>query len=467
MEYDWKCFLGQKVRDLKSVSLNCRIRIFGFYFFLLLLLVLSVASLSYAAEPLTLEQAVNAALANNLVLKAADSQIEAADAGVLRSASGFLPKFTLSETWSRTDNPLMVLGTKLNQEIITPADFNPDVINSPAAMSNYDTRLSVMQPVFNGGKEYIGRDQARLAKDASIQDRERTRQETVYNVVKAYYGLLLAREYHKVAIQSLETSEANVRLAEARFKAGAVLQSDLLRAKVQLAEVKEMLTRSENGMKLAAAVLNFAMGVPQGTEYEVAGAFSVRDHPVEVNVLVNESTQKRPDLLSMDLNRRNAEKSVTMAQSGYLPSLNVMGQVDWNSDKAAGDDARSWAVMAVLQWNLFDGLVTRSNVKEAIATSKRTQAIEEQTKSAVQLQVRQAYYNLTSSTDRIAATVSSVQEAEEGLRIVQKRYETGMTTFVDVLGAESALIRSRTNALQALYDNNIAQAELKLAMGTL
>jgi outer membrane protein TolC len=94
-------------------------------------------------------------------------------------------------------------------------------------------------------------------------------------------------------------------------------------------------------------------------------------------------------------------------------------------------------------------------------------SLEEQTRSGVQLQVRQAYYNLAASLDRISASASAVQEAEEGLRIVQKRYETGMTTFVDVLGAESALIRARTNALQGLYDNNIAQMELKLAAGTL
>ncbi len=123
--------------------------------------------------------------------------------------------------------------------------------------------------------------------------------------------------------------------------------------------------------------------------------------------------------------------------------------------------------MAVLQWNLFDGLVTRSKVKEALATSSRMKSLEEQTRSAVRLQVRQAYYNLTASLDRIAASASSVQEAEEGLRIVQKRYETGMTTFVDVLGAENSLIRARTNSLQAVYDNNLALAELKLAMGTL
>ena len=230
-----------------------------------------------AGEPLSLEQAVATALANNPGLKAADARVEAADAGLLKSASGFLPKVNLSETWSRTDNPLMVLGTKLNREIVGPNDFNPVAINDPDPISNYNTRLSVTQPLFNGGKEYIGRSQAKLAKDASLQERERQRQETVYNVIKAYYGVLLAKAHNGVALQSIETSDANVKLAEARYKAGAVLQSDLLRAKVQYAEVKEMVTRSENALRLAAAGLNFAMGAPQGNEYEIAGTLSSRN----------------------------------------------------------------------------------------------------------------------------------------------------------------------------------------------
>lgn len=464
MEYGWKCFRDE---SFKMKSLRCKITIAGVYLALSFLLTLAVAFYSYAAESLTLEQAVETALKNNPGLKAADAQVEAADAGVLHSASAFLPKVNLSETWSKSDNPLMVLGTKLNQEILTAADFNPSVINNPEPMSNYNTRLSVVQPIFNGGKEYIGRAQAKLAKDASIQDRERTRQETVYNVIKAYYGLLLAKEYHKVALQSLETSAANVKLAEARYRAGAVLQSDLLRAKVQYAEVKEMATRSDNNIRLAGAGLNFAMGVPQGSEYEVSGTLTQQEFNADVNGVINEALNKRPDLMAMELNRKNAEKSVSQARTDYLPSLNLMGQVDWNSSAIAGDDAKSWAVMAVFQWNLFDGLATRSRVKEALATSSRMTSLEEQTREGVQLQARQSYYNVTASLDRITATASSVQEAEEGLRIVQKRYETGMTTFVDVLGAESALIRARTNSLQALYDNNIAQAELKLAKGTL
>jgi outer membrane protein len=464
MEYVDKCFADQRVL-MKSTT--CKYILFATYLILATLLTVIVAAYSYAAETLTLDQAIDIALRNNPGLKAADAQVEVADAGVLRSASGFLPKVTVSETWNRTDSPLMALGTKLNQEIVTSADFDPAVMNRPDPISNYNTRLSVMQPVWNGGKEYVGRKQATLAKEASIQDRERARQETVFNVIKAYYGVLLAKEYYKVAVQSLETTSATVKLAEARYKAGAVLQSDLLRATVQLAEVKEMATRSQNSVKLAIAALNFAMGVPQGTEHEVSGILSARDLKTGMAAMLDDAASKRPDLMSMELNRRNTEKSVTMARADYLPSLNVMGQMDWNSDKPAGDEAKSWAVMAVLQWNLFDGLVTRSKVKEALATSSRMRSLEEQTRSAVQLQVMQAYYNLTASLDRIAATSSSVQEAEEGLRIVQQRYEVGMTTFVDVLGAENSLIRARTNVLQALYDNNIAQAELKLAVGTL
>jgi len=199
----------------------------------------------------------------------------------------------------------------------------------------------------------------------------------------------------------------------------------------------------------------------------LAGALAPQDLKADVDVLLQDAAVRRPDLLSMGLNRKNAEVSVSQARTDYLPTLNLMGQVDWNSSDPAGNDARSWAVMAVFQWNLFDGLVTKSKVRESLATAQKVRELEEQTRSAVQLQVRQAYYNLAASEDRIAATSSSVQEAEEGLRIVQKRYEAGMTTFVDVLGAENSLIRARTNALQALYDNNVSLAELKLAVGTL
>lgn len=420
-----------------------------------------------AAEVLTLEQAVAAALKHNEELTAANAQVDAAQAGLSEARAAFLPKVTLSESYVRSDNPLMVLGAKLNQEIVTPADFAPDVLNGPDPMTNYTTRVEAVQPLFNGGRSALGVKQARLGLDAADQRRERVRQETVFSVIKAYYGVLLARESHAVATRSLETSEANVRLADARYRAGAVLQSDLLRAKVQLAEVQEMVTRTRNGITLANANLAFAMGVPQTTEFEAQEMLVPHRIEGELESRLEQALNERPDLAAVGLQRRQAETGVTQARTAYLPSLNVIGQADWNSADFAGDDAKSWAVMAVFQWNLFDGLATRARVRSALASSEQMRALEARTRSAVQLQVRQAFYTVLASLDRIAATSSSVQEAEEGLRIVQKRYEAGMTTFVDVLGAETALIRARTGALQALYDNNVSYAELRLAVGSL
>ncbi len=452
-----------KMMDMCKTRLNC----IAVYALLLIILSMAVAFYSYGAELITLEDAVDIALKSSPEMKAADADVDAAKAGVLRSASGFLPKVTVSETYSKSDNPLMVFGTKLNQEAVSLSDFNPAVINDPEAASDYNTRLSVMQPVWNGGKEYFGVRQARLARDASLSQRERRKQETVFNVIKAYYGLLLAKEHLKVAEKSLETSEGNMKLAEARYRAGAVLQSDFLRAKVQYAEVKEMVTRAENGVKLAKANLNFAMGVAQSADYDVDGELTARTVDRDIDSLIKEAVEKRPDLAALKLGRRNAETAVSQARTDYIPTLNVMGQVDWHSRELAGDDAKSWAVFAVLSWNIFDGLATKSKVKEALASSEKMKALEGRMESAVELQVRQAYYNLLASMDRINATATSVQEAEEGFRIVQKRYQAGMTNFVDVLGAENAVIRAKTNAIQALYDNNIAHAELRLAAGTL
>jgi outer membrane protein TolC len=340
-------------------------------------------------------------------------------------------------------------------------------MNDPEALANYNTRLAVMQPLFNGGREYLGVTQSKLARDAAVKDRDRTRQETVFQVIKAYYGVLLSKEYHAVATRSLETSTENVRLTETRYKAGAVLQSDLLRARVQAAEVREMVTRAESGIKLAKANLAYAMGTPQQDDIEIDGTLAPREPSKELAAATGEALASRPDLAALDLNRKNADAGVRQARTDYLPTVNLMGQVDWNSDRFAGNDARSWAVMAVLSWNIFDGMATTSTVRQAAAAAGRVRAMEEQMRSAVELQVKQSYYNLQASHDRIEATATSVQEAEEGLRIVQKRYESGMTTFVDVLGAESALIRARTSALQALFDNNVADAELRLATGTL
>jgi len=108
MEYSRTCFDEQGIIRKNSA---CRITLFATYLILTMLLTILAAAYSYAAETLALDQAIGMVLRSKPGLKTAD-------AGVLRSSSGFLPLVTVSETWSRTDSPLMAHGTKLNREIV-------------------------------------------------------------------------------------------------------------------------------------------------------------------------------------------------------------------------------------------------------------------------------------------------------------------------------------------------------------
>ncbi len=107
----------------------------------------------------------------------------------------------------------------------------------------------------------------------------------------------------------------------------------------------------------------------------------------------------------MELNRKNAEKSVTHGKDGLSADPEPDGSGGLEQREGWRETMpRAGRVMGVLQWNLFDGLVTRSKVKEAVAQSSRMKSLEEQTREGVQLQVRQAYYTAAASLDRIAAT---------------------------------------------------------------
>ena len=99
-------------------------------------------------------------------------------------------------------------------------------------------------------------------KDATGHQLDRTDQEVVFRVISAYYQVLLARKQQEVAEQSVKTAQAITDRSQSRFDAGLVVESDLLTAKVRLAERQQAPIRARNDSELARAQLNLAMGLP-------------------------------------------------------------------------------------------------------------------------------------------------------------------------------------------------------------
>ena len=423
------------------------------------------AALAEGPSPLTLDEAVNTALAHNRPLLSEGEKLKASEAGVDEAASAFLPKANVSETFVRSDNPVTVFGSKLNQRSFQASDFAIDKLNSPGPINDFNFRVQVIQPLFNGGKELLGYRRAELALKSAKMAHERARMETAYETVQAYWGVALAGEYIKTAELAKKSTEKHVKLAQDLYGQGMLLRSEVLLAKVHLADVEEMLIKAENREALAKAALNMILGRPQDTPVAIADRLEYSPFPGSLESLQAEALKDRPDLKGMKFNVENMGDGVKLAQTDYLPNVNLIGQYDRDSEDAFGHGGDSYTIMGRLTWNVFDGFLTTNKVREARADRNAASYMYDQMKEGALFEVRKAYNDLLEAKKRMDVESAAVSEGRESLRIITKRFGAGMAKSLDVIDADTALTRARTNYASALYDYNVSGAALRLAIG--
>lgn len=244
---------------------------------------------------LTLSKAIELALSKNPALKAAKYKIDAAKAGIEQARSAFFPRIDLSETYNRTNNPMLAVGNKLNQENFSRKDYRLSVLNDPTPVTNFNTQVILNQSIFDQGKAIIGIRQAKLQRDWTEDECERIKQEVIFKVIKAYYQVILAKEDLQVALESEETAQAHAKLSEDLFRNGQTVKLDLLSAKARLMEIKEIVTQARNGLVIAQAALNKEIGIDQNETFQVEGEFEYQKEEIELKDLVSKALTNRPD----------------------------------------------------------------------------------------------------------------------------------------------------------------------------
>jgi len=419
-------------------------------------------------EHLTLAEAIETALQHSPILQAAQQEVAMAQAGVAQARAGFLPRLDVQETFTRSDNPLFVYGAKIGQGVLTQEDFTVDLLNNPDETDNFHTTLSIVQPLFIGGKAILEMNRAKLRQQAQYRNLERQRQAIIFAVAQAYYGMLLAQKNQLVSRAALKTAEETVRLAQDRFETGLVVESDLLSAQVRLANLGEQDITASHQVVLAQAALNDAMGLSLDEQWAIddqLGQRPVQYSPLEE--LQRLALEKRPDYQRLHVEAQALEKKVALARTAFLPTLSARAQYEINNKYFAARGQDSWLVGVVLQWNLFSGAADRARLAEAQADVERSRALRTRLASRVRLEVQEAVLNLQAATERIGVAQKAISQAEAALRIVTDRYQAGLTTIVDLLASEQALTQAQGNLTRALYDWNVSLASLELAKGTL
>jgi len=419
-------------------------------------------------ELLTIERAVAQALETNQLMKAADLGVKAAEAHNRVAFSGYLPKVTFDYNLTRGNNPVYVFGTLLTQGRFTEANFALSSLNHPAPLTNFQNKFAVTQPLFDFGRTRKAVAQSRLGRDLSETELEKTRQDLIFRVFKSYFDALLAQEMVRVAEDAEKSAAADRDKAEAQFKAGLAVESDLLSVQVHLAVQSEELIKARNQLNLAFSKLNFEMGYPLDRSYDLVKP--QRPYLAErsdLALLQALALENRPDFRQTQLASRSGELAVESAKADFWPTVNGGGSWETDSENFASNGGNNWIAGVSIHFNLFNGRADQARLAESRFQQRRTSAMQEHMAQAVRLQVQRAYLELETAGQRIEVNQQAARQAEESLRIIRNRYEAGLTTITDLLRAETAVTQAKTNFLRALFDQRVSAANLELQVGRL
>ncbi|NOX21409.1 MAG: TolC family protein [Nitrospirae bacterium] len=414
------------------------------------------------AEVLSLKEAINIALKDNPRIRAFNWSIEAQKEDIEILKKNYYPKITLEERFSRTNNPTYAFMSKLNQERFTSNDFIIDSLNNPDSINDFQTSLNIEQPLYIP-KLNTGIKISKIQLQEKSLRLSRLKEEVIRDVIRAYLGVLTAREYVKVAQKSIEDIKEHKRLAELRYKAGLGLYSDVLRAEVSLKDAEKKLISARNSFDTAKRMLALVLGKTEPVD--------VLDEDIplylkDLNAYL-EAGFNRYDLKSLKKSLEMAENVVKLEKSTFIPEIGIGGSYQLNDHNTPlGSEGSSYIVMAFLRWRAID-FTLKHRVNKASLKAKELSENIEGLKNTIHFQINKAYNDVIEMKKNIELYEASVKDAKEALRLVRKRYENSLSPVVDLLDTQVMLDHARAKLVQARNDYRIALIDLYFQSGIL
>ncbi len=410
-----------------------------------------------AAQPWTLEAAVDYALAHNPRARIALHRMDAANAVLGEASAAFMPSLQLRSGYMRTNNPMLAFGAILNQQAFSPAlDFNnvPDTDDA-----NVTGRVSV--PLYAGGANVAGLRGAEANLAAADVERAAVANQLSFEVVRTLYSIVKSREFVRATEAGVRAFEKNLEVARNRLEAGTLLRTDVLDVEVRLARAREDLLQARNAEALAERALRNLLGIEEDDpgEFVVAGSVPALPPPASPDY------RQRPELAAAAARVRAAEAALEQAQGGYLPRVDAFADAGYDRGWEFDNGAWNYTAGVALQWNLWDGNRTRSRVARARAELEQAREQRRQLELAIGLEVKQAQLQLDEARQRLTVSEHAVVSAAESAELTRSLFEQGLAISTQLIDAEAALIAVRVRRAEAEADLRIAIAALRKAVG--
>ena len=402
---------------------------------------------------LALTDCIYIASKRNLDIHLQEEAIAQADADVTKAWTAMLPFVGGEANYTRLDEEL-ALGL------------------GPVSMTFMEQDISkvgvvLKQPIFAGGRLDAARKAARHLRDSRLFDKETVEKEVLFQVTRVYRTAQVAEAFNKVAVEAVDLLKQHEHDVNILVREGAIPEVDLLRTQTELANAVKDLNVTSNAFDIALSSLKNLLVIDLETPVVLTLILRRLARPGEsLENLTIQAIENRSELAALKMRVGAAEQGLIAARGKYLPSIALEAHYDYmkgNTRELDGDD--HWTIGVGGEVPLWNWGETRAGVIKATSILKQTEIEYKKTEEAICLQVRKAFLNLGKSEKNITAAASALKTSKEGFRLERARYHAGEGINTDVLDARTALSRAEANHLQALFEYNIALADMERAVG--
>lgn len=418
------------------------------------------------AQTMTLDEAKRLALERNLGLKSAQAEVLNARALTQSQFTDFFPKLSAEARYSRVGDAQRIqipAGAFSASPLLPPVDA--DV--TTGALTNYNLRLTLEQPLFTGGSIYYAYESAKLGYRSADFGFQQAVQDLLLRVELAYWDILKTERLQNVSELQVSDLKEHLRVVKASYDAGSVPYNEVLKTTVNLAEAEQRFLTARNNAGLAKMAMNNLL------RQDLASPMTVSDPKADdsTELLAYEEALKTAQSRRLELaaGRTHIEAMQVrerLARSDYYPKLSAIAHYD-RAKETTSVLPENWEVLGMLRWTFWEWGKTGREVERAGIRLRQSEDDLRSLEDRIALEVREQHLRAVEAREKITVAKTAVEQAEENYRITEERFKAGVTTNTEVLDAESLLVSARANHTNAVYDFLSARARLTRAMGLL
>ncbi len=432
-----------------------------------LIILLSLWSILTQAQENTtrsvsLQEALNLALKNAKSIQISNYKTDNANAKKDMAVNAFLPQISVNAAYSRLSTNIEPFKITIPGVITT--ELNPVIPNQ------YANRASIQQNVFSGMRNIYNLQSSKDMMYASQLDAKKEEEEILMNTILQYYTFCKTTESAKLIKENLKTVDACIKDIQNFQTVGMALPNDVLKAELSKSNLEITQAEIDN----TAAIINYNMNLLLGINEQT----QLSPSPIDIEATpttaftFNPTYDNRLDWKSFNFKILAAQKQVKSAQSAYFPTVNAGFNFYYNNPNQrvfpqTAKFKETWDAGISLNWNLSSLYTARASIRDTKINTKINDLLLAQIQDGIRSEQYSALKNYELSLQKIKMAEKTVEQAKENQRIMQNRFTASVAVFTDLLEADTQLLQSQINLVNAQYDAKITYYKYIKASGNL